>query len=320
MKTPLRWYSFRWRILALTVLPILVFGGYIGWRLHLATRQLPMGAGPAGPDVPSEPFQSPWTQRHIVLLGLGDSITHGFGVPQEQGYFQLLSRNVDSLFMDMKGKDLSAVLPNLSTLNLAQDYTTTQQHIDQQLSRIPPYDAEVYGIIVITSGGNDLIHDYGRSRPVDGAMYGCTYEQAMEWTENIKERLRTILQEVTKKFPGGCQIFLANIYDPTDGVGDPQIVGLPRWRDCTKVLALTNQKTHDLCREYGHVHLVDIHSEFMGHGFHCTDWWRSVYRREDPGHWYHANIEDPNVRGYDAIRRLFLLRIIELVPKDLMEE
>ncbi|MBN1126196.1 MAG: SGNH/GDSL hydrolase family protein [Sedimentisphaerales bacterium] len=320
MKTQLRWYSFRWRILILTLLPILTFGGYIGWRLHLATRRLPIGSGPAGPSVPSGPFNTPWTQRQVVLLGLGDSVTRGFGVPEEKSYIQLLSSNLDTFYPDMKGKDLSVILPHLKMLNLAQDYTTTQQHINQQLPCIPQYDSEVYGIVVITSGGNDLIHDYGRSKPVDGAMYGCTSKQAIEWTGNIKKRLRTILQRVTEKFPGGCQIFLANIYDPTDGVGDPQIVGLPRWPDCIIVLALTNQKIRELCDEYANVHLVDLHAEFMGHGFHCTDWWRNTYRKEDPGHWYHTNIEDPNVRGYDAIRRLFLLQIVGIIQKDLLDE
>ena len=38
----------------------------------------------------------------------------------------------------------------------------------------------------------------------------------------------------------------------------------------------------------------------------------SVYRAEDPHYWYAPNIEDPHNRGYDAIRRLFLLELIKL--------
>jgi hypothetical protein len=163
---------------------------------------------------------------------------------------------------------------------------------------------------VLTSGGNDLIHDYGRSAPEDGAMYGCTYRQAKVWMENLKGRLTELVEGISERFPGGCDIFLANIYDPTDGVGDPQIRGLPRWRDCVKVLRLANEKIAEVCAEHDNVHMVDIHSEFMGHGFHCREWWRRHYRKDDPYHWYYHNIEDPNPRGYDAIRRLYLLEIV----------
>ena len=165
---------------------------------------------------------------------------------------------------------------------------------------------------MVTSGGNDLIHDYGRSPAKDGAVYGCTYEQGIEWTENIKSRIDQLLVGLNAKFPGGCEIFLANIYDPTDGVSDPEKVGLPKWRDGVKVLGLTNTKIGELCEKYENVHLVDIHSEFMGHGIHCMEFWRKTYRRDDPHWWYYTNLEDPNPRGHDAIRRLFLREIVKV--------
>jgi hypothetical protein len=119
-----------------------------------------------------------------------------------------------------------------------------------------------------------------------------------------------LLTGLITKFPGGCEIFLANIYDPTDGYGDPQTIGLPRWSASTKVLALTNQKIAELCKKYPNVHLVDMHSEFIGHGIHCDEWWRKTYRKDDPHYWYYTNLEDPNRRGFDAIRRLFLQEMI----------
>jgi hypothetical protein len=44
-------------------------------------------------------------------------------------------------------------------------------------------------------------------------------------------------------------------------------------------------------------------------GIHCTQFWREHYRRDDPHYWYADNLEDPNIRGYDAIRRVFLLEM-----------
>ncbi len=39
----------------------------------------PIGSGPAGPSVSREPFDKPWTDRQVLLLGIGDSVTAGLG-------------------------------------------------------------------------------------------------------------------------------------------------------------------------------------------------------------------------------------------------
>ena len=309
----IKWYSFRWRTGLYVLMLVILFFGYIGWCYHLGVRELPMGAGPAGPLVPSGVFGKIWTQEKVVMVGLGDSITDGFGAPPEHNYFSLLQSNDDVQYPDIAGSDLGHVLPALDSYNYAENCSVSEEHL-VQVAKMPVWPSDVKGIVVITSGGNDLIHSYGRSEPRDGAMYGCSYKQAQVWTENIKQRIREILDVVNAKFPGGCEIFLANIYDPTDGVSDPHIVGFPRWSDGVRVLNLTNQKIADLCRSYDNVHLVDIHSEFFGHGIHCTEFWRKHYRKNDPHYWYYYNLEDPNPRGYDAIRRLFLNEMIKVLP------
>ena len=230
--------------------------------------------GPPGRAIAAEPFQSPWLDKPVVFLGIGDSITRGLGAPGHLTYFPLLMNNNDAFYPDMAGKDLSHVITIQSFRNYAQDYSVSQEHIDRQLVKVPQYDDSVRGIVVLTSGGNDLIHDYGRSAPQHDAMYGCTYEQAIEWCELLKARLDTLLAGLTEKFPGGCDIFFANLYDPTDGAGDPQTMGLPRWSACVKVVAMANQKIAELCEEHPNVHLVDIHTEFLGHGIHCDEFWR----------------------------------------------
>ena len=50
---------------------------------------------------------------------------------------------------------------------------------------------------------------------------------------------------------------------------------------------------------------------FLGHGAHCRQFWRASYVSEDPYYWFYENIEDPNDRGYDAIRRVFLKAMVE---------
>jgi len=52
-----------------------------------------------------------------------------------------------------------------------------------------------------------------------------------------------------------------------------------------------------------------------GHGIYCRQFWREHYRADDPHHWYGDNLEDPNHRGYDAIRRRFLIEIVKALPE-----
>ena len=66
---------------------------------------------------------------------------------------------------------------------------------------------------------------------------------------------------------------------------------------------------------YDYVHLVDIHREFLGHGLFCRQFWRDTYDADDPHYWYYSNLEDPNDRGYDAIRRLMLNAMVEVFAK-----
>ena len=43
--------------------------------------------------MPREAFAKPWTTRKVLLLGLGDSVTAGFGVAPPYSYFNRLVKN-----------------------------------------------------------------------------------------------------------------------------------------------------------------------------------------------------------------------------------
>ena len=316
MKTKMKWYSLRKRtLLIMPIIALFLFIIAVG-KFSLLTYFITPGEGPAGPQVSPEYFKEIWTDKKVMLIGVGDSITDGFGASRGQGYFDLLIKNKDKDYPDMNGLDLSRVLNDLTAENFSVSTSDTIDHLNQ-IKRIPVYSNEIFGVIVITSGGNDLIHNYGKSAPKDAAMYGCSFEQGKEWTKQTQQRIRAVLSGIMVKFPGGCEIFLANIYDPTDGVSDPQNIGLPAWPEGSRILAVMNNLILELCDEFENVHMVDIHSEFLGHGIHCRDFWRKHYRKDDPHFWYFYNLEDPNPRGYDAIRRLYLLKMIEVLPERL---
>lgn len=301
------------RLLALVSFGVLFLLAVATW-IHFRFAR-PVGSGPAGPAVARESFAKPWGDRKVFLLGLGDSVTQGLGATTGgRSYFQRLVRNPDDEFADMQGLSLSTVLPNLEVQNLAISGTTSIECVDYQLPKLKPQDEQTFGIVVMTTGGNDVIHNYGRTPPREGAMYGAKLEQIEEWLPNFRDRLEQIAARVRTAFPGGCHIFIANIYDPTDGDGDIIYAGLPAWPDGVQVLQAWNKVLSDFADQHDDVTLVDMRGGFLGHGIHCTQFWHHAYQKADPTYWYWDNLEDPNDRGYDALRRMFLIEMARVLP------
>ena len=299
------------RLIILGTVGLFLIGGVLFYREFWYRH--PIGEGPVAIAVDRKPFESVWSERPVLLLGLGDSVTDGFGAGPGMSYFDRVAKNSSSEFGDMQGISLQNVLPHLQVRNDAISGTTSIELLEFSLPRIEAQPENVFGIVLLTTGGNDIIHNYGRTPPREGAMYGTTLEQAEPWVRNFRTRLDQILHEIETRFPGGCEIFLANIYDPTDGAGDAEHAGLPAWRDGLKIIAAYNQIIGEACERHDHVHLINIHSAFLGHGIHCRKFWKGSYVSADPHYWYYANLEDPNDRGYDAIRRLVLNAIAEVV-------
>lgn len=210
----------------------------------------------------------------------------------------------------MKGICLRSVIPNLRSLNLAISGSDSETHLEVIRESLPKNE-EAFGLILITSGGNDLIHSYGRSAPRECAMYSASIEQAAPWIRNFETRLNTMFDEIEIRFPVGCEIFIGDIYDPTDGVGDAPSVFLPPWPDGSAIHRRYNDVIRRVASARQNVHVVPLHQTFLGHGSHCRQFWRANYDHEDPHYWFYTNIEDPNDRGYDAIRRVFLNSIRE---------
>ena len=298
----------RWLGMAVVLLVLGLVGIAVGWHLWL---RRPVGTGPVQIEVPREAFATAWTEREVFVVGMGDSITAGFGATPGRSYFDRLIRNPPEEFAELRGIALSMVLPRLRFTNLSISGSTSLQHEKAQLPRLALQTTNTLGLVVMTTGGNDLIHNYGQTPPVEGAMFGATWDQAQPWVRNFEARLERILNHVEASFPGGSRIFIANIYDPSDGTGDLRPVLLPRWPDGLRLHAAYNQVIDAVARRRTHVTVVDIHRPFLGHGIYCMQFWLPHYDRADPHHWYLENVEDPNDRGYDALRRLFLNAIVK---------
>jgi lysophospholipase L1-like esterase len=307
-----RWYELRPGVMSVGALVLL--GAWFVVRVPA-----PMGNGPAGPDVSAEPFAHVWSDRPVVLLSLGDSISTGYGAPDGLGYIDLLRANHNDVYPEMKGRDLGTVLPGLSPNRRASNSSNSAAHL-RTIESLPVWDTDTFGIVCLTTGGIDLIHYYGKRQPVEGAMYGASWQQAEPWIHNFRERLDAMALALKEKFPGGCAVFLGTIYDPTDGVGDIENAGpmfwLPAWDEGFAVHTAFNDAIKDCAAKHQHVHLADIHTAMLGHGIHCRDRTNPYHDPNDAGYWYWVNLEDPNQRGYDAIRRVFLNAIVQALRNE----
>lgn len=295
------------RIFSILLIGLLLIAGAGAWLLFKFAR--PVGSGPAGPAVNREAFSRPWTSRQVLLVGLGDSVTAGFGAHKGYSYFDRLANNTGDEFPELNGVCLPAVFSNIRSTNLAMSGSTSSEVPTRQLSLLATNDAKVLGIVVMTTGGNDIIHNYGHTPPREEAMYGASMDEAKPWVENFGRRLDSTLEQLNNHFPGGCEIFLANIFDPTDGLGDAERAGLPTWKDSMQILDAYNAAIRRAADTHPNVHVVDIHATFLGHGIHCTQFWRAHFDWHDPHYWFYVNLEDPNERGHDVLRRLFLIEI-----------
>ncbi|HBJ38984.1 MAG TPA: hypothetical protein DDZ51_30405 [Planctomycetaceae bacterium] len=277
----------------------------------------PVGIGPAGPPVDRSLFLETWTDRPVRVIGIGDSITAGLGADSSSHtFFNRVIINPKDEFEEMQGICLTAVLPNLQHKNYAMSGSESCWHWDMIHERLETTE-DAFGIVLMTSGGNDLIHSYGRSPPRECAMYGATLQQARPWIENYRLRLEQMFSMINDRFPLGCEIYIGDIYDPTDGVGDAPSIFLPDWADGLAIHASYNEVIRQVASRFDYVHVVPLHETFLGHGSHCRQFWRSTYDKNDPHYWFFANIEDPNDRGYDAIRRVYLNTIVkksQLIP------
>ncbi|MBN2019109.1 MAG: SGNH/GDSL hydrolase family protein [Sedimentisphaerales bacterium] len=315
VKTPASQKSRRWFTFVkylITAVLIIVIGGGVFLYFNI---YLPQGTGPAGPDVPAEPFNHIWSEQKVMLFGIGDNITDGSSVREGFSYFQRLVQNPPGDSPDMLGRNLSTVFPNLTTTNTASSWSNSIHHREavEMMSRHPE---DLMGIVVMSTGLNEILHSYGKEPPAEGAMYGASLEQALPWMDNFEKRMSEMVAQIKHLFPGGCHIFLANIYDLTDGTGNTTawFTKAPPWPDGLSILEAYNQIIKECADKYEYVHLVDIHKPFLGHGIHCKKFWIESYTRDDPTFWYQSKSQDPsaNERGHDAIRRLFLNEMIKV--------
>lgn len=278
-------------------------------------------------------FRSP---APVLVLGMGDSVTWGYGASDrtETAAFRVMLRKLRE----------RGLRPRY--LNLAANGTTSFDHVENQ---IPALERHLNGVraalgapafatflsrvqveVMLTTGGNDLLHAHGRpeTSPHPDAMFGCTAAQARGWAPAFARRLRLLVQAVEAAFPGRCRIHLATIFDPTDGTGrleelplggDPTrdagwasgAQHLPAWpsgrQQGLEVLDVWNGVIRGIAAEASTVSLVDMRALFAGHGYRALTAGATC-----PTYWYAPILEDPNDLGHAALGALLAEQVLRV--------
>lgn len=168
----------------------------------------------------------PWqTEAHSRAMGLGDSLTAGFGaVPATNGYFYLLYE-----------WGVFGTVPNTLIANAAVPGVTSRQVLDHQV----PQAIEAFrpDVITMTVGGNDLL------RILEGAPPAQVLAEFQANLTQILARLRQGLPE--------ARIVVGNLYT------------IPQIQGSDQIVPVFNQIVAGVAASLG-AHVADVHGAFLG--------------------------------------------------------
>ena len=244
------------------------------------------------------------TYAHMIpnspdtVIFLGDSITAGAGSPgDDEDYVRLLVNNT-STWPDWDGKDLTTLYPGIDVVDVSKSGSWTGTVLNDQIERLEeqvayPFEGEI--LVVITVGGNDL---------QSVLLNPSTVEDRLEKTvDNWRKIAEYFLDE--QRFPDGTTVLMANVYEPTDAVGQAG--------DCFYGLNISsllpslheaNDQFRGLAEELG-FSVLDMRGTFLGHGFNYNDPNTPHYVEDDPSLWLANDCIHPNPRGHHEIRAMF---------------
>ena len=260
----------------------------------------PPDAAPPAPGTHHQSFVPeglmPDSASRVVVLG--DSISAGAGAGGERFvYHALLVSNDDSTYPDEASTDLESLTGGeVEVVDVSRGGARSRNlpgQTDAVASRLT-LPASGHTVVVLTIGGNDLQSAIGGGDPTGRLL--------TEALANIRAMVEFF--QDPGRFPDGSSIYLANVYDPSDGVARIATcffgLSLPQ---LVSALDVWSERYMELGREMGFA-VVDTLGAFHGHGPHSSDMSNPFYDAEDPTMWFSDCIH-PNPRGHHELRRLF---------------
>jgi hypothetical protein len=146
-------------------------------------------------------------------------------------------------------------------------------------------------VVTLTVGGNDLLSAYGDSAA------------ARRVIETVRRRVDAALRRLRDIAAPEARLVVGTVYDPSDGTGDAQALGLPSWADAVTVIGELNGALRHVASAHGAA-VADVHAAFLGHGLRAGDPRGPCPRPATRDLWYCSVIE-PNAWGASGIRLAF---------------
>ncbi len=240
------------------------------------------------------------TMSPARVVFLGDSITAGYGASKRKlSYPRLLKENDDATWADAADLDFPGLYgADPDILDVSVPGATTGSLVGEQLPAVTSGLGDTVSgptIVIATIAGNDVQAVMLSPDQADAAIASIT--------ANLTQFYDYFADPV--RFPDGSFVYLANVYEPSDGVGqaDECFYGL----DLTSALGTldkVNAATLAQAQDRG-VAWIDMHGHFLGHGYHASDPTNPYYEAADPSLWFASDCIHPNDRGHHEIRRLF---------------
>jgi lysophospholipase L1-like esterase len=235
------------------------------------------------PDPDVHTFVPDWAPPAGVstVLFVGDSMTVGTGVDDSERWATLIQPELKARFGD-----------DLRFIDLSRPGETANLLYELLLPRTAgQHEGPLQGGILVmgTVGLADLIRDVRREDPKARLMDDLVAIDA--WLDD------------PARFPDGAWMFLANIYDTTDGTN----IDCSGERDITDALAIVHD-ANAAHLELAQAHdwaWVDAHGHFLGHGERFDDPTYEHHDPDDPTKWY-VDCLHPDPRGHEEMFRLFL--------------
>lgn len=233
-----------------------------------------------------------------TVVFLGDSITAGAGAQGGDNSYASLLVNNSSDWPDWDGIDLATRFPGIGVIDVSKGGAWTGTVLGEQLAQFEeqvtlPFTGEA--LVVLTVGGNDLQSVLLDPSGVD--------ERVAKTVANWRETAEYFLD--AQRFPDGATVLMANVYEPTDAVG--QAAGCFYGLNISSLLPSlheANTQLRGLAEDVG-FSALDLRGTFLGHGFHHSNAASAHYDADDPSLWLANDCIHPNPRGHHEVRALF---------------
>jgi lysophospholipase L1-like esterase len=245
------------------------------------------------------------------VIFLGDSITAGAGASSDSlAYPALTVENDDGEWSGWGDHDLRSVFDNgFEVVDVSRGGATTDTLRSQQLPALTDELGDTVAgetIVIMTVGGNDM---QAALLPILNAQDQDAV--ANEAIGEVADNMAAVMDYFadTDRFSDGVFVYFANVYEPTDAVGQSNscFFGID-FSTILRYFDQANDTMRSLAEESG-AGMVDLRGHFLGHGVYASDDSIDAYDEADATEWFANDCIHPNDRGHHEIRRLFVTAV-----------